>query len=152
MALMHDGKIMSPRRLSCTPLHSPQGAQKWPRNHRTCARRSAVPESRTPLASRCVHHPTVLRKPHRYETANNVRSRRRAGASPNACDALAGLINASQWICALKIGSPPLGLQPSFGRSTWSRGVALEKCGPWTHSLSLWHHCWATPKKLLACA
>jgi hypothetical protein len=30
----------------------------------------------------------------------------------NACDAMAGLISASRWICALKIGDPPLGSQP----------------------------------------
>jgi len=35
-----------------------------------------------------------------------------AGTVLNACDALAGLISASWWVFALKIGVPPLGLQP----------------------------------------
>ena len=30
--------------------------------------------------------------------------------------------------------------------------IALEKCGPRLHSISLWHHCWPIRKKLLAAA
>jgi hypothetical protein len=50
--------------------------------------------------------------PHWYDTAYDVRNRRRAGTFLNACDAMAGLISASRWIFALKIGGPPLGSQP----------------------------------------
>lgn len=49
-----------------------------------------------------------------------------AGTVLNACDALAGLIGAS---CTQNRRSST-GLATQTRCSTWSRGVALEKCGP----------------------
>jgi hypothetical protein len=72
--------------------------------------------------------------------------------SPQRSPGLGRLINAARWIGALEIRPPPLGSQPKRGVSTCFRSIALEKCGPWLHSLSLWHHCWPLRRNYSPCA